>query len=87
MNPEGTLKWEYYADGYKFSSSPTLDASGTIYVGVGGLGMLHALNPDGTLKWSFDTQSDIGPVSIGADGTVYFGNEGGNVYALGPGAG
>jgi hypothetical protein len=85
LNTDGTLRWDYYVDGYSITSPVTLDAQGTAYVCVNGLGDLYALNADGTLKWTFGTQSDLTPVSIGEDGTLYFGNRGGYIYALGPG--
>jgi outer membrane protein assembly factor BamB len=82
----GALRWEYFPDGNAQCAPPTVDAAGTVYSCVGLEGAVHALNPDGTEKWSFDTSSDLGGVSIGADGTLYFANDGGDVYALGPGA-
>lgn len=86
LNPDGTLKWEYYADGYAFTSPPTVDGAGTVYIGI--VGALHAVNPDGTRKWSFDDPpGDVAGAAIGADGTLYFGDAAGGVYALGPGAG
>lgn len=85
LNPDGSLKWEYYADGYGFRGSPTVDANGVVYASIRGLGEMRALNPDGTLKWSYDTPADTTPAVLGADGTVYFADSIGKVYALGPG--
>src|SRR5262249_17916792 len=49
--------------------------------------LLHAFAPDGTEKWTFgDKSSGIAswsPPAIGADGTVYFGNDSG-LHALAP---
>jgi outer membrane protein assembly factor BamB len=90
LHADGTLNWKYDADGKQFSSPPTVDAAGTIYAGAGGyneMGGVRAVNPDGSLKWSYDTMFDIGGIAIGADGTLYFGDRNGEVYALGPGAG
>jgi outer membrane protein assembly factor BamB len=87
LNADGSLRWDHHFDGYALSTPPTIDGNGTVYVGVGGIGTLYALNPDGTLKWTFDTPADISGVSIGEDGTLYFGNEVGYVYAIGPGEG
>jgi outer membrane protein assembly factor BamB len=91
LNPDGTLQWQYEAGGEIVSpieSSPAVDGVGTVYVCVKFSGTLMAFNPDGSVKWSFGT---AGPASsspaIGEDGTVYFGNDAGSVYALGPGAG
>jgi hypothetical protein len=87
LNPDGTLRWEYSTDGYGVSSPLTVDVQSTVYVSINGLGDLYALNPDGTVKWTFGCQANLTPVSIGADGTLYFGDEVGHVFALGPGAG
>jgi large repetitive protein len=88
INPDGSLKWSYYADGYDMSSSPVIDAASDIFLGVNGHGFFIALHPDGTLKWTFDTSAQIyGGPAMGADGTLYFGDDTGHVYALGPGAG
>jgi outer membrane protein assembly factor BamB len=87
FNADGSEKWEYYADGYAFAGSPTLDANGTVYVGVSGPCDIYAFYPDGTVKWVYDTLAKCGPVSIGADGTLYFGDNAGHLYALGPGEG
>jgi outer membrane protein assembly factor BamB len=65
------------------SGEPVLAADGTIY--VGGKGALTAVNPDGTSKWSFSIPNQIvmSP-SVANDGTVYFGSDDNNVYALTP---
>lgn len=62
---------------------PVLSADGTIY--VGGNSALTAVNPDGTGKWSFSVPNHIvmSP-SVANDGTIYFGCDDGNVYALAP---
>jgi outer membrane protein assembly factor BamB len=62
-----------------------LDAAGTVYVGYVN-GRLQAYYPDGTLKWSFPAASAVSSSPVmGADGTLYFGEDAGWVYALGPG--
>jgi outer membrane protein assembly factor BamB len=86
LHSDGTLKWEYSADGYYFTAPPSIDGSGTVYIGI--YGALHAVNPDGTRKWTFDDPAgEVAGVAIGADGTLYFGDSAGYLYALGPGAG
>jgi outer membrane protein assembly factor BamB len=79
-------------------SSPAVDADGTIYFGTNEgspAPAFFALRPDGTLAWRFDP-SDLPPdtpsdhfdiyssPAIGSDGTIYFGQEFGRVYALDP---
>ncbi|MDO9044703.1 MAG: PQQ-binding-like beta-propeller repeat protein [Methanobacteriaceae archaeon] len=96
INPDGTLKWQYTAQKGDYTglmTAPSVSKDGTIYVGGyfkendGYPGILYAINPDGTLKWSFTTVRQVGinPV-IGADGTIYFGDGGGDdtFYALNP---
>jgi outer membrane protein assembly factor BamB len=77
-------------------SSPAVAADGTIYLGTNAgnrVSALFALRPDGTVRWIF-APSDLPPgvpfdhfdiyssPAIGSDGTVYFGQEFGRVYAL-----
>jgi outer membrane protein assembly factor BamB len=46
---------------------------------------LFALDPDGTVAWSYAADEYIAsPPSVGADGTVYFGDGLGTLYALNP---
>ncbi|HOT98341.1 MAG TPA: PQQ-binding-like beta-propeller repeat protein [bacterium] len=77
-------------------SSPAIDERGTIYLGTNSgipASIFLALNSDGTVKWTFtpenlpkdvpSTHFDIySSPAIGADGTIYFGQEFGRVYAL-----
>lgn len=87
-NPDGTLKWTYTAneitDGW-FQTTPAIAKDGTIYVGGYGTtgGILYAINPDGTKKWSNQTTDSIDyDLVIGADGTIYFGDN--TLHALNP---
>ena len=78
INPDGTYKWAYLADGYA-QSFPSEDSDGTVYVARGdelaNSTYLYALNPDGTLKWRFYTGGLIVMTSptIDTDGTIYIG--------------
>ncbi len=79
-------------------SSPAVDADGTIYFGTNEgnpTPAFFALHPNGTVAWRFDPSdlpSDTPPdhfdiyssPAIGSDGTIYFGQEFGRVYALDP---
>ncbi len=71
-------KWTQVGDA---GGEPVLGSDGTIY--VGGNGVFTAVNPDGTGKWSFSLQGHmIASPAIATDGTVYFGSEDSNLYAL-----
>jgi hypothetical protein len=84
-NPDGSVKWSYSAGGCMFTTAPTVDGAGAIY--IGSPGALHAVNPDGTDKWTYNTSiSAVTTMSIGADGTLYVTDYEGYLYALGPGA-
>lgn len=79
-------------------SSPAVAADGTIYFGLNfgnPSSALFALTPAGAVKWIFepsdlpgDTPRDHFDIysspAIGSDGTIYFGQEFGRVYALNP---
>ncbi|MFN0150305.1 MAG: PQQ-binding-like beta-propeller repeat protein [bacterium] len=84
-----------------FRSSPAIDADGTIYFGTNTgnpASSFLALDPTGIVKWRFDPE-DLPPgvpathfdiyssPAIGADGSIYFGQEFGRVYALDPALG
>lgn len=62
---------------YLTSSSPIVDADGTIYVGTFSR-KLYALNPDCSIKWVFDdagaTNDALPTPVIGDDGTIYVSN-------------
>ncbi len=91
VNPNGMLKWQYFAGCAQ--TAPTIDGDGTIYFGSDSCGSIHALNPDGSEKWVSETPFDYvraTPV-IGADGTLYAGLLGsyfypdsGGLVAIGP---
>lgn len=92
-----------FESGNCIGGSAAIDSNGTVYVGTSSAvwlenksGKVFAINPDGSLKWSFTTSGkkpgglkggDVGPISIGQDGSVYFPCSDYRLYALGPGAG
>ncbi len=72
--PSGSTKWSYDLSTSVFYESPSIGPDGTLYVPAGS-GM-YAFTPNGDLKWDFQTVSNINPFpAIGADGTIYFGND------------
>jgi outer membrane protein assembly factor BamB len=94
INPNGSIKWTYSAPGrIWFGASAALSANGIIYFGTtwmdGGEVAFIALNPNGTERFvnrkygKFETSP-----AIGSDGSLYATtshNEGGYLYAFGPG--
>ena len=93
---DGTAKWGYdIASGS--SSSPAIGADGLIYILASDLdpqnnqyiGRLHAVSPEGSRQWIFE----FGSVSLGSsplidsNGTLYFGSDDGNIYAVNTGSG
>jgi len=64
-------------------SAPAVGNDGVAYVGCPE--MVRAIYPGGTMKWSFDIRGHAASQpSIAEDGSVYFGCDDGNVYALSP---
>ena len=67
------VRWRIQLDGDVMTHRPGLGPDGTIYVSTTN-GKVHAVRPDGTLRWAVELGlgvGNIGPVSVGADGTVY----------------
>ncbi len=89
FNSVGEVLWTTYMPG-QLLGSPVIDANGNIYVGAsmstrqGNVGYLVCV--DGTshkIKWQFETEDMIESTPcIGDDGTIYFGNNAGWLYAL-----
>jgi parallel beta-helix repeat protein len=76
INPDGTVKWEYYIEEGFMKASPVIGADGTIYIGSRER-VLYAINPAGTLKWSKKLDDPdphgwiSGSVVLAPDGTIY----------------
>ncbi len=102
INPDGTEKWMFdsgepvlivggMSDGYKkgIQSSAAIADDGTVYIRSFS-NFLFAINPDGTEKWRFPVRVSADTWSsptIGPDGTIYVGSEGGegrkgNIHAI-----
>jgi outer membrane protein assembly factor BamB len=83
MNSDGTIKWEFAAEG-PIMSSPAIGEDGTIYVGSIDK-KLYAINPDGSKKWEFITGAEVvSSPALGKDGTIYVGSHDNNFYAINP---
>lgn len=70
---EQRVKWRVPLEGSYSQVRPAVAADGTVYV-VDVTDRLYAFAPDGTLLWTVPDAGAKG-VSVGADGTVYTGNE------------
>lgn len=69
----GRIAWRFEMDSMYAITRPATGPDGTVYtVDVGG--HLYALTPAGALKWIFNGAVPKG-LSIGADGTIYTGDE------------
>lgn len=79
----GAVRWETRVnDEGSVLSWPTI-AADTIYVGSRDE-CLYALNRhDGSVRWQFDTESSVASNPAVIDGTVFVGDDVGNVYAIG----
>lgn len=89
MNPNNTLKWEFFVEsGYVASSPPIVGGDGTVYCGFynsgASYGRLYAINPNGTEKWHFQVNSEVNTPAIDGNGAIIFGvpNPVNMVYAL-----
>lgn len=79
----GAKKWSFATGEELRYSSPAIDSVGTVLITAGA--KLFAVKPDGTKKWEASAGSwglTCSSPAIGADGTIYFGSDDGNVYAL-----
>jgi pimeloyl-ACP methyl ester carboxylesterase len=82
---EGAYVWQIISDGLTtpfFTSVPTVDASGTVFVG-NATGVKALSQVDGSIIWSATTGDGITtqPVVAGS-GTLYVGSSSGKVYAF-----
>ena len=77
---------ELWSTSYAFAGgegSPAIDVRGSIYIGSPD-GNLTAISADGRILWRFETDWPVhGSPSIGQDGSIAFGNDGGYFIVLG----
>jgi len=68
------IRWRFQADADYIQARPAVATDGTVYA-LDVYGHVYAVAPDGALKWIFNaTGTGFGNISVGADGTIYFGN-------------
>src|SRR5271156_5468516 len=80
LDSNGRVKWKFATDG-AVTSTPALAKNGTVYFG-GTDHNLYAIGADGKLKWKFTTGGQVFSPAIGADGTIYFQNGEGKLFAI-----
>ena len=69
----GTLKWKINL-GDRSPRSPVIGDNGTIYVisSDSDSSSILAINPDSSIKWTYDSEEQIGAVSVAPNGNIYF---------------
>jgi len=64
------------------NSTPVMDMDGDVYVGSS-VETFYSLTSGGALRWAFATHADPETTAAIDDGVVYFGDDGGWLYAIG----
>jgi outer membrane protein assembly factor BamB len=80
LDSNGRVKWKFATAG-AIKSTPTLAKNGTLYLG-GTDHNLYAIASDGKLKRKFATGGQVFSPTIGDDGTIYFQNGEGKLFAI-----
>jgi len=77
--PNGTLKWKFKSENFigGIGDHPAIADDGTIYFGTSFGSWIQAVNPDGTAKWAYQTSRIHTSITIGPDGMLYYGGDGG----------
>ncbi|MBN1447812.1 MAG: PQQ-like beta-propeller repeat protein [Bacteroidetes bacterium] len=82
LDGSGTVLWDVIVAPSGGEASPIVDVIGRIYIG-GPDGRLTAISSSGRIIWRFDTAWPIqSTASIGEDGSIAFGNDGGEFFVL-----
>jgi outer membrane protein assembly factor BamB len=87
VGADGHVKWVSSIDNLCSRCAPTIGGDGTIYL-LAYDNHVYALDPDGNVKWTFQpsaSSSHTGGASsvvLGADGTLYFGDDEGDLFAI-----
>ncbi len=88
LSKNGFGEWFNFTSGDIYFTCPAVDSVGVVYTPGGD--SLDAYKPDkyhtdGELIWRFQTGNTIySSPAIGSDGTIYFGSNDNNIYALSP---
>ncbi|MEO0133208.1 MAG: hypothetical protein ABIK72_00395 [candidate division WOR-3 bacterium] len=82
LNGNVTVLYDFGSDNRFEYNSPILDNNKNIY--VANKNIVISLTPDGNLRWA-DTitmETEVGQLAIGPDNYLYFGTDGGKIYAV-----
>ena len=79
IHPNGSLKWKFEAERGlgDFGSSPAIAEDGTIFISTAFGSYVQAVNPNGTEKWKRWTGDIDTSITLGDDGVLYYGYNGG----------
>jgi len=84
FTPDGEENWYRWLE-WGTLSAFAIDANNTIFYGSGY--SVRGYNPDASIEWYFSTDASLEDMSpspaLGKDGTIYFGSEDNNLYAIG----
>jgi outer membrane protein assembly factor BamB len=82
FTPSGTLRWVHPFDNLFLDAAPALGSDGTIYTAADG--DIYAFTANGTVKWHHPINTSTSSPTVGADGTIYIGNNESILYAFAP---
>jgi outer membrane protein assembly factor BamB len=81
LAPDLMLRWERRLP-RRWDASPVVGSDGVVYAGSAD-GTVYATDAQGRPLWEFRAQGAVGPIVMGADGTLYFGcDRESELYAL-----
>ena len=95
LNPDGTLKWEFFLEGTdtaEIQGASAIGEDGTIFFGAKN-GRLYSLDPDGTLNWYYQVEEETNgngefgitsSIAIDDEGNLYLGAQSGTFYSFDP---
>ncbi|MEO0104311.1 MAG: PQQ-binding-like beta-propeller repeat protein [candidate division WOR-3 bacterium] len=80
LNGNVTVLYDFGSGNSFESNSPILDNNKNIY--VANKNIVISLTPDGNLRWADTMETEVGQLAIGPDNYLYFGTDGGEIYAV-----
>lgn len=80
LNGDITVLYDFGSNNPFEDNSPILDNNRNIY--VANKNVVISLTPDGNLRWIDTVETEVSQLAIGPDNYLYFGTDGGKIYAL-----